>query len=198
MTTPTTNLKMSDLQTEFGGANPISISEYYRGGTYVPIGTATSATDGVAISTSGTIRMGMFRGVSAAGIVSNSSFTIGEGVIAPNNVDFNLFFGSDGTMISSGSTPIRNFSSNWYSPTTAGIGSSYWIYVPSAFNTVGFSGITTNTWVPLSTSRTLNWFVNTGQTGNIVVTNDIRISSSSSGTPVVVTFTVTVDYERAI
>jgi hypothetical protein len=39
------------------------MSEYYRGGTYVGSGVATSATDGTAISTSGTIRVGMFRGV---------------------------------------------------------------------------------------------------------------------------------------
>jgi hypothetical protein len=64
MTTPTTNLKMSDIQTEFGGTNPAALSEYYRGGANVPIGQVTSATDGVAISTTGTIRMGMFRGLS--------------------------------------------------------------------------------------------------------------------------------------
>ncbi len=64
MTTPITNLKMSDIQTEFGGTNPAALSEYYRGGANVPIGQATSATDGVAISTTGTIRMGMFRGLS--------------------------------------------------------------------------------------------------------------------------------------
>lgn len=29
-------ISFSDLQTTFGGANPISLSEYYRGGSYVP------------------------------------------------------------------------------------------------------------------------------------------------------------------
>ena len=33
-------MSFSQLQTEFGGANPISLSEYYRGGAYVPSGTA--------------------------------------------------------------------------------------------------------------------------------------------------------------
>lgn len=32
MTTPTAPLSWSQIQTEFGGANPISLSEYYRGG----------------------------------------------------------------------------------------------------------------------------------------------------------------------
>ena len=36
MALPTTNISMSALQTEFGGSNPISMSEYVRGGAYVP------------------------------------------------------------------------------------------------------------------------------------------------------------------
>lgn len=31
----TTNIKLSDIQTEYGGSNPISLSEYYRGGSFV-------------------------------------------------------------------------------------------------------------------------------------------------------------------
>jgi len=33
---PTTNIKWSSLQTEFGGTSPIGLSEYYRGGPLVP------------------------------------------------------------------------------------------------------------------------------------------------------------------
>jgi hypothetical protein len=52
MTTPTTNLGMSHIQTEFGGANPIYLSEYYgKGGA----------------PASGTIAMSTFRGKTAAG-----------------------------------------------------------------------------------------------------------------------------------
>ena len=29
-------ISLSQVQGEFGGANPISMSEYYRGGAYVP------------------------------------------------------------------------------------------------------------------------------------------------------------------
>jgi len=39
-----------NIQTEFGGANPISLSEYYRGGTYVP-----NISQNNSIPTSGTI-----------------------------------------------------------------------------------------------------------------------------------------------
>jgi hypothetical protein len=33
-----TNISLSDIQTEFGGANPIGLTEYYSGGPYVPTG----------------------------------------------------------------------------------------------------------------------------------------------------------------
>lgn len=48
------------IQTEFGGTNPISIDEYYRGGANVP-DTATNA----AIPTSGAISFDNFHGASA-------------------------------------------------------------------------------------------------------------------------------------
>jgi hypothetical protein len=59
MTLPTTNLAMSAIQTEFGGSNPISLSEYYEGGSNVKTG--SSAPNGP-IPTSGQISMGVFRG----------------------------------------------------------------------------------------------------------------------------------------
>lgn len=83
MAIPNGPLSLSDIQAAFGGSNPISLSEYYRGGALVPIGTATSPIDGVPISTSGTIRMGMFRGVSATTSVSLT--------ISANTANYNIF-----------------------------------------------------------------------------------------------------------
>jgi hypothetical protein len=37
-------ISLSQVQAEFGGANPVSMSEYYRGGSYVPSTRATSST----------------------------------------------------------------------------------------------------------------------------------------------------------
>lgn len=54
-------LTLADIQTEFGGSNPISLSEYYAGGTYVPAG--TSGTYG-AVPSSGTISIQNFYGTS--------------------------------------------------------------------------------------------------------------------------------------
>jgi hypothetical protein len=41
-------ISLANLQSEYGGANPISISEYYRNGPYVPnsITTGTTVTEG--------------------------------------------------------------------------------------------------------------------------------------------------------
>lgn len=50
---------MSAIQTKFGGSNPISLSEYYKGGSNVP---STGLTEPYTIPTSGQISIGDFRG----------------------------------------------------------------------------------------------------------------------------------------
>ena len=41
MTLPTSGpLTLANIQSEFGGSNPISLNEYYAGGAYVPAGTS--------------------------------------------------------------------------------------------------------------------------------------------------------------
>ena len=57
MTTPTGTISMTNIQTEFGGTNPINLTEYYAGGAYVPAGTA-------GVPSSGTISMDNLRGKS--------------------------------------------------------------------------------------------------------------------------------------
>ena len=57
---PYTNVSLNSIQTELGGSNPISINEYYRGGSIVHINqTSPSGT----IPTSGQIDIAVFRGV---------------------------------------------------------------------------------------------------------------------------------------
>ena len=73
--TISTSPSLSQIQTEFGGSNPISLSEYYRGGANVPSVQHTSATDGNAISTSGAIRFGMFRSVDIIRLTISSDTT---------------------------------------------------------------------------------------------------------------------------
>ena len=74
MPTPVGTITLADVQTEFGGVDPISLSEYYAGGGYVP-----STTSGV--PTSGTISMDDLRGKSAVnyGALTAIPTTIAEG-----------------------------------------------------------------------------------------------------------------------
>ena len=60
-------IDLKDLQDEFGGSNPISISEYYRGGSLVP----TNNTD---VPTSGTIALSDFYGaVNEIGVTASAA-----------------------------------------------------------------------------------------------------------------------------
>jgi hypothetical protein len=50
-------LAFTNIQTEFGGTNPIGLNEYYRGGPFVPVSTSTTT-----IPSSGTIAANNFYG----------------------------------------------------------------------------------------------------------------------------------------
>jgi len=59
-------IKLSEIQTEFGGSNPISMSEYYRNGTYVPSNNSN-------VPTSGEISMSDFYNGVAATVLTIST-----------------------------------------------------------------------------------------------------------------------------
>lgn len=62
-------LSLADIQTEFGGSNPISLSEYYRGGLYV-------TENNTGVPTSGSISISNFYGaVKQFAFTISSSFT---------------------------------------------------------------------------------------------------------------------------
>lgn len=70
MTLPTSGpINFSNLQGEFGGTNPISLSEYYAGGGLVPSG--TTGTNG-AVPSSGAINVTIFYGTSNGFAFSNT------------------------------------------------------------------------------------------------------------------------------
>jgi len=79
-------ISLANLQTEFGGSNPISLSEYYRNGAYV-----TSNNTGV--PTSGVISLSQFYGTTA-----QFSFTISSNYSTPQDLrTLALNAGWDGT-----------------------------------------------------------------------------------------------------
>lgn len=66
------SLALSEIQTEFGGSNPIGLSEYYRGGTYVPNISANSN-----IPTSGQISISNFYSASRRYVI-NATLTVSQ------------------------------------------------------------------------------------------------------------------------
>lgn len=92
----------TEIQQEFGGSAPINLSEYYRGGSYVP----SSSTN---IPTSGSINYGMFKCESKSTVadsifdlisvdVSSSyvgqpyTITVRSNIAAPQNIALNILF----------------------------------------------------------------------------------------------------------
>lgn len=71
-------LSLANIQTEFGGTNPISLSEYYRGGALVANGIPQNAN----IATSGEINIGSFYGAQTAFVFTS--------VITANTNNYNL------------------------------------------------------------------------------------------------------------
>lgn len=65
-------ISLQDIQNEFGGGNPINISEYYRGGTYVPNSTTNSN-----IPTGGVIKLSDFYGGSNEIPITYTQHTLG-------------------------------------------------------------------------------------------------------------------------
>ena len=72
--TPGVSLSLSQIQGEFGGLNPISLSEYYAGGGLVPPGTTGS---NGAVPTNGTISISQFYGTSAI-VTETQTVTVGN------------------------------------------------------------------------------------------------------------------------
>lgn len=92
MAIPSTGpISMDTIQNEYGGSNPISLSEYYRGGGFVPSGLTQ-------VSSSGSISMSMFRGTQqSASILGANIFSIGENQSA--TVDLSAYGAGAKTLI---------------------------------------------------------------------------------------------------
>jgi hypothetical protein len=88
-------LSLGNIQTEFGGSNPIALSEYYRGGGLVPNITANNS-----IPTSGTIEVSDFYGTGVGNLLSVTTTSFG---FPP------IFF----AFVSNQSTSIQTFTFTW-------------------------------------------------------------------------------------
>lgn len=102
-----------------------------------------------------------------------------------------LTLNTDGTFSVTGSgDAYETDSGNWYSPTTTGIGSSYWVrFTRTAWNSQGSATATTG-WLQLSSARSISAAASaTFNVVNCAATWTIEIASDSGGTNIVSTTT---------
>jgi len=132
-------IKLSDIRAEFGGSAPDSLSEYYRGGSYVATTAANSD-----VPTSGIIKLSDFYGASAytAPVVTLSDKTVSLTSFS-NAVTAIYRLVSNGSVSPSGTwlTPPDEAPDDYQCRATSAYGS----YTYSS----GFG-----TWLALSTTRT--------------------------------------------
>lgn len=137
-------LAFSTIQTEFGGSNPISLSEYYAGGARVPSG--TTGING-AVPTSGAIAVSKFYGTSAVLVTINDEsvfdFQLGTGTAVAAY-----------TLLSSGDIRQTQGVTNtdigdWVTPKSAA--SNYECRATLVSGTL--SSGTTGSWLALTTNR---------------------------------------------
>ena len=96
-------ITLAQIQTEFGGSNPINLSEYYRGGANVP---DTAANSG--IPTSGTISLSNFYG--GNGAATSGTFSP-SGPLYRDNAALNTYYNSATRTVNVVNGPI-NISAN--------------------------------------------------------------------------------------
>jgi hypothetical protein len=139
MTTPTSSLGMSHIQTEFGGSNPISLSEYYGVNANVAV--------------SGAIRMAQFLGI-ANYAASHPNVNLLDSVIDPDNAAAIHQVFLNGTYQGEVSDLGVVSSGTW--KTGGGTGANYDVQLIRTDGAVP-TGDSTNTWLNLATSR--SWTV---------------------------------------
>lgn len=182
MTTPTGPISLGDVQTEFGGSNPIGMNEYYRGGTYVNSATA-AGTSGSQIATSGAIQLGDFRGVTAV-LFNIPVLGVYDTETDPADAYAGFTFYADGTAAVEGNDATIDSPPNWHTPSGGTPGNSYWIRVSvTAGSNPNFSNPGVGSWLAMSSTRAWTWRQTT--VGSNTATVTIEISSDSGGSTVV-------------
>ena len=172
-------LTLANIQTEFGGSNPISLNEYYAGGANVPAG--TTGTYG-AVPSSGTISIRNFYGTSNTTFPLPTPTNISAFDTAPAIAEYNLR--SDG-VVSKFVNGLETVIGNWIVPNTTA--SSY--EVRATIVSGSLSSGTTGSYLSLGTTR--SWAVSANSPGtNQACTLTIEIRLTSGPGPVVATATV--------
>ena len=184
MTLPTSGpLSLADIQGEFGGSNPISLSEYYAGGAYVPAG--TTGTNGP-VPSSGAISISNFYGTSAV-IVTFNDFSLSDFEIAPDDAICWYRINSNGNVYGTNLGTPFDLLEQWVTPTS--FASDYEVYATLVSGSL--TGGTTGAWLSLGTTR--DWYVQeTANFGTETATLSFDVRKIGT-TTVLDTWTVTIE-----
>lgn len=186
MTLPTSGpLSLANIQTEFGGSNPISLSEYYAGGTYVPAG--TTGTYG-AVPSSGAISIRNFYGTSNV-VVDFTDLSLAVLAFSPNDAFCGYQIRTDGYVYATDPGPSYAQIEQWISPTSAATG--YEVY--ATLTSGSLTGGTVNTWLPVT--FILEWYVQETSLGVEAATLSFQVRKTGTST---VLDTWTVSLEAAV
>lgn len=131
-------ISLGDIQTEFGGSNPISISEYYGEDTGIPASGTISFSDFYGTSSIVNPAFDSVLGYNAQDVQSGGGVSFATIRVATNG-DVICTTGTDGTWWDNGATTASDFEIRMVSGTS---------------NAGGFSGESTDTWLSLSSDRT--------------------------------------------
>lgn len=97
MTTPTGAISLLDIQTEFGGANPISLNEYFRNASAYVSNNQATGPNGAIGSDAGSINMNTFRGITKYSGGSIGFGTVGTTAwVVPGNIGIATYMRSIG------------------------------------------------------------------------------------------------------
>jgi len=164
-------LTLGDIQTEFGGSNPISLSEYYAGGSYVPAG--TTGTYG-AVPSSGEISIRNFYGTSAFSLAFNNAENIAltagasSGSQPSVQATYSILANATCTKFGNPSLSPSTGPTAWGTPTGGTPGNNYearlnvsGIYIQSGGDYVKFAGVNVTavgftSWYALSSTRAID------------------------------------------
>lgn len=164
-------LSLSDIQTEFGGSNPISLNEYYAGGGLVPSG--TTGTNG-AVPSSGAISINNFYGTSNVVIAITDQFvSVVSGGTSAATAGYRLL--SNGKVqVTVGSTWTD--AEQWCTPTS--VSGDYEALVTVTSGTL--SSGTAGSWLALSSNREWTRVANVPQYQTCEFTVQIRKIGTST------------------
>jgi len=178
MALPTSVLGMGAIQTEFGGSNPIALSEYYGVNANV--------------ASSGQIRMASFLGISALG-ANLTTYILYDMALSPTDATVSAFIYANGTYARKEGGSTTNVGT-WKQ---GGTGSNYDVRFLKTSGTNPTSGDSINVWHVLSSDR--SWTLTESTNGFASKVNggrlEIRLNASPQTVFTNVSMTMTVEVE---